>query len=612
MEAPVRQRINHLKKKIEMAGQPTSQSPSDNSWPKMPLSAQAQMAPRSPKPANLEEFLSPVDEVPDFHDPYSELSLFLSQKIQDEFKQAGFVKKWSVYLQEKLIQKIGPEFQKKFPTYRLGVSALRKIWEKIAYYSEQIQTKKEALTETGKLNISYLIQENLRQYFQFKTAADVSPYHFAHQLAAKISDCLATIEGVRPALDHLSRTIWSVERHMLTAEALARLKSPYDELDKWDKLIIKTQLEISGKHPQLSQKELEAAVKESIRSLQELPSFASLDRVGATVSALLAERLYPNCDFHILHLSEQKEAAFSFIRRHISLYQKTSAASSLSDLVRRVMAIYSLAAQMPREDLPETPQPVKAFLAAQHHLTQGNDEEIEMARAEAKLLPFLPPDTLELVTWKIVNETVKLLDELPYRAGSRFEEEIAHILIDNPHLPFQSIVNTVVQFFRKAKELAGNKNWAEIEKKISIWANQGDLICRWLRLENNTPILQLISAEGKKGFQSHMALFAEVTQIYLRQYPTLAPFAPQVSARVGIYCKYAWYALFATPEETSIDRFLAWHIGALSHLEEELVLKHLEEQFRKTLPLIPFDRFRASSLLACEKKKAQTNQRQAK
>ena len=35
---------------------------------------------RKKSSSSLQEFLHPVDETPDFHDPYSNLSLFLSEK----------------------------------------------------------------------------------------------------------------------------------------------------------------------------------------------------------------------------------------------------------------------------------------------------------------------------------------------------------------------------------------------------------------------------------------------------------------------------------------------------------------------------------------------------
>src|ERR1700738_4202910 len=78
--------------------------------------------------------LSSVDELAEFYDPYSDLNLFLVQKITQEMRHCGNSKKWSLKIQEVLLKKISPEFQKKFPRYRLGVAALKKTWEKIAYY----------------------------------------------------------------------------------------------------------------------------------------------------------------------------------------------------------------------------------------------------------------------------------------------------------------------------------------------------------------------------------------------------------------------------------------------------------------------------------------------
>src|SRR5580692_9998575 len=100
---------------------------------------------------NHELDLSSVDELADFYDPYSDLHLFLVQKITQEMQHCGNAKKWSLKIQEDLLRKISPDFQKKFPKYRLGVAALKKTWEKIAYYSHQIQQQKEAITQDGRL-----------------------------------------------------------------------------------------------------------------------------------------------------------------------------------------------------------------------------------------------------------------------------------------------------------------------------------------------------------------------------------------------------------------------------------------------------------------------------
>lgn len=581
-----------------MAGAATPKSSSDSFWPESHEKGKIGLPPL-PTKRSLKDF---VDDSPDFHDPYSDLNLFLSQKIKEEMKEEGFVKKWSVFLQEKLIEKITPEFQKKFPNYRLGVSAVRKIWDKISYYSQQMQNQKEALTQEGKLNVQYMIKENLKAYFHLKTPQEIHPYHYAHQLAMKISECLATVDGVRPMLDHLTKTIWSVQRHMLSG--LQDTKSPYDEFDKFDRLIVKTILEITGKNPLVGQNELEHQVKEAIQSLHDLPSFASLDRVTANVSALLADKLYPCAPYHTHYLAEQKNAICNFLKRHLTLSKSSSFAPQMTDLVRRSMALYTLSCQLPknlsidelkaavkaiqtRSERPELPQSIYAFISA---LKSETEETILSAYEETKHLPLLQHDLLEMVCWKIMSEKESLLEQLPYRIGQRIEEEIAQILIDNPEQSFSSVVEAAVQFFKKAKELALSKKWADVERKIHIWTIQGDLLCRWIRLDPDIPLVKMITDTWKSKPMSHAEFISEVSQAYFRKFPGLAPYSPQIITRISILYKYSWYALFAKTEESSFDRFLRWHIINLKHLDEEQILNQLEEICKKSTPLIPFDR----------------------
>lgn len=225
----------------------------------------------APPPAVIPAPPHPIDESPDLHDPYSELNLFLTRKIKEEFKTAGTTKKWSIYVQEKLIEKITPEFKKKFPHYRLGVSALKKVWEKFSYFSQAFETQKEALTQEGKLNLGYLIRENLKQFIGIKKSFSLHPYMLAQQLALKISECLAAYDGIRPMLQHITKTIWAVKRHLIAPDQVPAMANPYDEFDTWDKLIIKFMLEVSGNNPRLSQEELQAEVRAKLYSLKDNP-----------------------------------------------------------------------------------------------------------------------------------------------------------------------------------------------------------------------------------------------------------------------------------------------------------------------------------------------------
>src|SRR5580700_4949783 len=148
-----------------MSGTKTPHPSSDNFWSNSSKFAAASVTfNKKDKEDILAEYASAVDESPEFYDPYSDLNLFLSQKIKTEMQHCGSSKKWSLKVQEELLLKVAPDFHNKFPQYRLGVSALKKTWEKIAHFSQQIQHQKEALNADGKLNIHFFIKENLKNY----------------------------------------------------------------------------------------------------------------------------------------------------------------------------------------------------------------------------------------------------------------------------------------------------------------------------------------------------------------------------------------------------------------------------------------------------------------
>ena len=581
---------------------------------------------------SLQDFLHPVDETPDFHDPYSNLSLFLSREIKKEIDGPNPVQKWTLKFQEELIKKITPEFQQKFPQYRLGVTAVKKIWEKVLFYTQQIQGKSGAVDSDGKLNINFFIKENLRQYFQQKAASFLHPYQFAHQIASKMSECISTLEGTKPKLDLLTQTIWSLQKHLLNSYPLKPFKNPYDEFDKIDKLIVKTILETTAKHPYIGMNELEHKTKESLQALHDLPNFFSGDKITCNISAILAEKMYATSSFHILFFAEQKEAISEFIKKHTYLYKNTLAAPELPNLVRRISALYTLASQLEKgiskeifslavraslsssQERPLLPQSIYAFISAELCLLKGFDEAYLIEEIQDKifesykntsLLPLIQnadKDLLEIVIWKTLSETEGFLEKLPYRIGQKFEEEISHILIDNPSQSFSSIVQETVQFFKKVKELTEHKNWNESGKKIHLWCLQGDMLCRSIKLKLDNPLAKLIEKKWiHEGIpHNHSSFISEVCQEFLKKFPEMTMYMTQLNSKTWTLYKYMWFTRFSSVDESSFDRFLKWHIHFLkngSKTKEELV-KQLEDICKKSLPLMPFEQKHAFALLA--------------
>lgn len=578
-----------------------------------PQSSDVYAALRNLRKDEFHDFLPSISDDPDFHDPFSELNLFLSQEIKEFMRSCGCSKKWSSKIQEELLDKITPKFQKRFPHLRLGIAALKKSWEKISHFLQQIQSEKDAITQDGKLNLSFFIKSNLKQLPSVQ--GTLHPSLFAHQLAVKISGCMAAVDGTRPKLDQLTKMIWSLQRHLIPHFDLTNSKSSYDECDKIDKLIIKIILDFTVKFPQISQMELEHRVKEALQSLQELPSFASQDAMTANIAALLADKMTAPATM------VGQTAILNFIRRQMTLCKSSSPTLQHTDLVRRILALYALASQMPKdlqdaeieaavravypiagEFKPVLPQSIYAFISAEMVLAKTEEychsvdfvcESIKSAYQEAKLLPILQGkdlDFLEVTTWKFLTESEGLLEKLPYKIGHRIEEEMANVLIDHPHQSFNSVIQKTVQFFQQIKELTQSKKWTEIERKIHNWIIQSEMIYRAIQLDSERPLLQLIVEKSKT--LKHKELICEVTHAYLTQHPELIDYAPQLQLRIQTLYKYTWYK--QAPEDSSFDRFIKWY---------STQGMNVEELCKKMLPLVPY-------VLPKEENKSQNNEGQ--
>jgi hypothetical protein len=576
----------------------------------------------------LPSFLSALDEAPDFHNPFSELNLFLSKEIKEHMRHCGFSKKWTGKIQEELVARISSKFQKRFPHLRLGIAALKKSWERVSHCLEQIQTQKEAITQDGKLNLSFFIRENLKQLP--RAQGTFHPSLYTHQIAVKMSECIATIEGICPKFDHLTTLIWSVQRHLFSKSDLKELKTPYEEYDKIDKFIIRIILGLTAKHSQLSQLDLEYQVKEMIHSLQELPSFSSQEVMRANIAALLSDKLYASFAFQSRFLAEERKAIATFIRKHLTLCKGAVPKIPQCDLIRRVHALYLLATQLPKnlsdadieaavfavhaqctQPKPDLPQSLFAFISAELALEEmpreipAKVETMIKAYREAVQLPSLldkETDLLEIVTWKMLTESENLLEKLPYLIGQRIEEEIANAAIEHPDQNFSAIIQEVLNVFQTIKELAAASNSekeSKIEHKIHRWASQSDMIYRWIHLDQAQPLVKLIEEKKNKPYDE---LLCEVLTCYLAKHPELLPYTAHLKNRILTLYKYLWYNASTSAEESSFDRFIKWHASSLltqsPQLEKMRLLQLLEELCKKIVPLIPFDQARCTRLIS--------------
>ncbi|MCK4934393.1 MAG: hypothetical protein KAR79_02285 [Simkaniaceae bacterium] len=576
-----------------------------------------------PNNFNKNTSLYPIDESEEFLDPYSDLNLYLSKKIKKEIQTYGSSKKWSHQIQADLLSKLLPEFKEHFPKYRLGGSALRKIWEKVSYFYSKVQIQNGATKEDGNLNIDFMIKENLKHVPLQKPLSNLPPYTSAHQLATRMSECIATLDGIKPDLDQLTKVIWAANKHILPNLNPVTAKSPYEEYDKYDKIIIKTLLEITATHKNIPAHVLEKEIQERINTLSEVAEYGVTYQLTTILSIILANKQFTKSPLHTYFCSKEKQAVESFIQRQIDLCSNRSTLSFDSnnlDLVQRILTVYPIACDLPKNILvdrliegiryiyhlsikkpldrcPVLPRNLYIFIQAELHTLKGKYINISLKQLEKEIiksyqfslsLPNLQIhelDQLEMLIWKIMEKKQQLLKLLPSKHLIAIENELENHIIDHGNLSFNHMVTTCLHSLKKLHKTSLHKT--EIKKKIQIWTIQNDMLCRWIHFNQKTPILKLIHEEWNRTSMqesnlNHEKFVETIINKYLQTRPDLKKQREQLTKRAFILYKYFWYHDLSKSSESSYNRFLKWHLAEGKTRNE---LRILSSQI---LPLTPF------------------------
>lgn len=582
--------------------------------------------------------LHPIDETDEFHDPFSDLNLFLSKKIQSTIKRHGSAKKWSSKIQDELLSGILPEFKHKFPHYRLGLTALKKVWDKVSYYYGKVSSQKEAILDDGNLNIHYIVKQNLKDYLSNFQQTDINSITTAHKLAIKLSECIATLQGERPRVDLLTKTIWAVQKHLIKDLPIKYSKNPFEEYDNIDKIIVKILLEKTSKCC-YSYKDLVESIKKNFSKLSQYVTEYKSKQIYEHIARQLAEKLYSSLKL----LKTLKTKQLSSIENFILFQIETLAhlkAETLVEITQRIMAIYPLMTCLPKNvDLKSKKQAIAYFLSNEsldfpthtnindslaiflkteiHFIKRKNlyksykDIEAYLLKVLtfSEELPYLQDidfNDLEVIIWKMYNsfstDTHKYVDLI--------ENELSTAVLENKNYSFQNIVYMVLHFFQKSKDALkknseiDNLNKDDINHKIERWSIQSDMLCRYLHFDPKHEFLQLMQkAWNKKNFSSHIEFVKFITDSYIKKH-TILPFGLKgLEKRIWIFYKFFWYNQLSEPYETTLSRFIKWHVkdthtkSPKATTDEKLAI--LERKILEALPITPYTKDELKQALNC-------------
>lgn len=177
-------------------------------------------------------------------DPFSELGLFLTQKILQSVSTNRNRKKWTKSLQNTLIREILPEFKKRFPGYHLGKKLLVNAYENVSYYLNALKQIRGARTQDGSINVMVLIKEHLRCALYQKISAKPHPFQWVLDAGIKIAECVITIQGQKICTPTLSQFVWIGQKHFLRSEGLPK-EIPFEQYDQTDYLLLEKIMKIN-------------------------------------------------------------------------------------------------------------------------------------------------------------------------------------------------------------------------------------------------------------------------------------------------------------------------------------------------------------------------------
>ena len=587
------------------------------------------------KSSKLKNYLHPITETDDFYDPFSELSLFLSKKIKKEIEKNQKSKQWSMQIESDLLAKILPEFKKRFPRYRLGSHALKKVWEKVSHYYEKLQKHGDIFKKDGSLNLHSMIRESLKNEASFSPSIHLPPYHLAHQVGIKISECIATLEGRSIDLDHLTKMIWVTQKNCLKDLSLLKVKDFHDDYDSLDKIIVKTVLETCATNKFIKFDTLKEAVLQKLKIYGEVKKLIQKNQLIPLLSLLLSRKLpFPSKLFIKLSLLETKslEAFIDFQLEVIHANPTISLDLQSYEMIQRLLALYPIAKALPKNisenKLKETICLVHAlilkkknrassssidptlfvFINAQMHLMHEKKsfKDIEYLKKTlikayhlCQKLPHLEDELFEIfeiLIWKKLEKHTTFLKTFSESTLIFLEKELANHFIDHPRSCFKKIIEKTTHFFQKIEQFPFDEKknslfWDTTKKKVEIWSAQNELLCRWIHFDETAPLyLSFKNLLEKTSFKTFP--LRSILEKTLEQFPMFKSFKKEVYTRLWILLQYHWYKELSYKNESSYERFIKKQILFLQKEKGNLSQKTLKKELQKTsqemFPLIPF------------------------
>ena len=279
----------------------------------------------NPKPSII-----PIDEAEEFFDPFSKLNQALSRFVKNAIDEGFCSTHPSTFSEHQLMEHILPQFKKEFPKYRIGATAVKRVWETVILYYNKVKSKESFLNSDGSVNIEELINESMSQIDFNQSFHSFHPYSFAHRIARQVAECCLIINNHLPSINELSKMIWGTMQHMIPNQT-------FEPLDPIDAKLTYLSLIHSESAENIDQ--LKDQLTQSITPYIKLPEpLAPLITTIAAQTKLNSLKIFDTFSKKTILGIEH------FLEEHITRYTSSSTFLSQHEIVERVTSLYRLTA----------------------------------------------------------------------------------------------------------------------------------------------------------------------------------------------------------------------------------------------------------------------------
>lgn len=536
----------------------------------------------------------------DCQDPFSDLSLFISGKMKQEIKKLPNSKQLSASLSQRLVGEIISDLKKQFPKYNLGNTYLKSAWSKVQHYLELVAHQKHLFDQEGKLCIPSLISENLKQRALQKTLpSQEEQMNEAQKIALSISECVATVDQVKPDISFITKITWMMQSHLIPKNQWMK-KSPF-QIDIIDRFITKWMLEegalTSGKDHKdvIEGTSLYLSAYEKIKSLTPTvlrEHLCSLYSQSLVLQLPLKKRLGNEAYLQLCYFLESQAKIRNDMDR-LTLGLKalfTLAASHQKDLVKAQLkaSVQAIEGNLPNILSPYCPllnEQIYAYIQSELSFLKASKSSKPMEKVLKHLFDLfdlickLPPllagelESLEILIWSGKKD----LPPLDSHVEKTLLFELAQNAIQNPKDSFLSIVQATAKQIKKICQLdfttpsyidpfIQNSTLAPSEhlyKKIYAQAIQGELLFKSVYLDHDDYYFKMICKKWKQlkleeGSVDHEGFVTYLTDSCLKEFPSLKSFRHRLRQRILITYKVFWFQELCSEKQSSMDRLTLW------------------------------------------------------